>query len=58
MCVALVIQDAKRMRHIISSVACLAVPYFSWFINGTVFAGGGGGGGGGVFLKKIYIFFV
>jgi hypothetical protein len=28
--VALVIQDAKRMRRIIlSSVACLAVPYFS-----------------------------
>jgi len=28
--VALVIQHAKRMRHIIlSSVACLAVPYFS-----------------------------
>jgi hypothetical protein len=29
-CVALVIQHAKRMRHIIlSSVACLALPYFS-----------------------------
>ena len=29
-CVALVIQHAKRMRHIIFSfVACLAVPYFS-----------------------------
>jgi hypothetical protein len=29
-CVALVIQHAKRMRRIIlSSVACLAVPYFS-----------------------------
>jgi hypothetical protein len=30
MSVALVIQHAKRMRHsILSSVACLAVPYFS-----------------------------
>jgi reverse gyrase len=29
-CVALVIQHAKRMRRIISSsVACLALPYFS-----------------------------
>jgi hypothetical protein len=27
--VALVIQHAKRMRHIISSVACTAVQYFS-----------------------------
>ena len=27
--VALVIQHAKRMRRIMSSVACLAVPYFS-----------------------------
>ena len=37
--VALVIQHAKRMRRIIlSSVACLAVPYFShYLINGTIF---------------------
>jgi hypothetical protein len=27
--VALVIQHAKRMRRIMSSVACLALPYFS-----------------------------
>jgi hypothetical protein len=27
--VAFVIQDAKRMRHIMSSVAYVAVPYFS-----------------------------
>jgi len=37
--VALVIQHAKRMRHIVlSSVACLAVPYFPhYLINGTAF---------------------
>jgi hypothetical protein len=38
--VALVIQHAKRMRRIIlSSVACLAVPYFfpHYLINGTIF---------------------
>jgi hypothetical protein len=27
--VAFVIQEAKRMRHIMSSVACVTVPYFS-----------------------------
>ena len=27
--VALVIQHAKRMRRFVSSVACLAIPYFS-----------------------------
>jgi len=27
--VAFVIQDAKRMRHILSPAACVAVPYFS-----------------------------
>jgi hypothetical protein len=37
--VALVIQHAKRMRHIIlSSVACLALPYFFTLShNGTIF---------------------
>jgi len=37
-CVALVIKHVKRMRHIIlSSVASLALPYFSThFINGTI----------------------
>ena len=36
--VALVIQHAKRMRHIIlSSMACLAVPYFlHYLINGLI----------------------
>ena len=40
MCVALVIQHAKRMRRTISSfVACLAVPYFlpHYIINDTIF---------------------
>jgi hypothetical protein len=39
--VVLVIQHAERMHRIIlSSVACLAVPYFStYFINGTIFGG-------------------
>ena len=43
--VALGIQHAKRMRRIVlSSVACLAVPYFfpHYLINGTIFGGGGG----------------
>jgi len=31
MFVALVIQHAKHTCHIISSVACLALPYFSTF---------------------------
>jgi len=31
--VAFVIQDAKRMRHIMSSVACAAVPYFYLIIS-------------------------
>jgi hypothetical protein len=35
-CVALVIQNAKRMRRVIlSSVACLAVPYFVLIISLT-----------------------
>jgi len=42
--VALVIQNAKHMDHIIlSSVACLAEPYFStYLVNDTIFFGGGG----------------
>jgi hypothetical protein len=36
--VALVIQHAKRMRRLMSSVACLAQPYFPhYLINGTIF---------------------
>ena len=36
--VVLVIQHAKRV--ILSSLACLAVPYFStYLINGTIFGG-------------------
>ena len=39
--VALVIQRTKRMRLVIlSSVACLAVPYFSHYLkNATIFGG-------------------
>jgi hypothetical protein len=48
--VPLVIQHAQRMRRmILSSVACLAVPYFFfsvYLINGTSF------GGGGKFLER------
>jgi hypothetical protein len=42
--VALVIQHAMRMRHIIlSSALCPVLPYFYAFFNCTIFGGGGGG---------------
>ena len=38
MCIALVVQHAKRMRRIILSVTCPAIPYLSTiFHNGTIF---------------------
>jgi hypothetical protein len=53
--VALVIQHTKRMRYnILSSVACLAEPYFPTLSHKWLFGGGGRGGGNLLNIKCVF----